>query len=152
MSQQHPNLPNSGFPTSTTFTLGTESGVILIRAHTTGNQLHIFTASVERENFDINFHWTTWSRQPGNDATDITHEALIVPLDGEEHILRTTVQHQQSQFHYAEPPQSPQQSQGHMTIPQEETGSEESHVTDSGYHSSGSYHPPIITEAQGENQ
>ena len=154
----HPNLPSGGFPTSTIYTLGTDRGVILIRTHTEGEELFMFAAFVEREQFDVNFHWTSWHPREG--ATDITHEALIVPLEGQ-HVLSTSIQHQPAQFHYSEQPQPPQ---GHAAIPQEENdvagstegifpadeqGQEtESHVTDSGYGSAGSFHEPAVQIAQ----
>ena len=164
----HPNIPSSGFPTSTIYTLGTDTGVILIRTHTEGDDLHLFSTFIARNQFDVHFHWTSW--HPQENATDITHEAIIVPLEGHT-VLNETIQHQPGNFHYV--PSQQQQPQGHTTIPEENSNpagstegifpadeqGQETDVTDSGYGSAGSFHEPAIqiaetqpTEAQGGAQ
>jgi len=111
MSEHH-ELPSTGFPTSTVFTLGTADGIILIRMHTVDNDLYLFGTFVQRGNFDIGLHWTTWRPRPDGEAIDIDHEAIVVPVDNEEPILRLPVQYQQFQH----PPMFHPHSPTHHTV------------------------------------
>jgi len=91
MSSVHHELPSSGFATSTIFTLGTDDGIILIHMHTDNNQLHFFGTFIQQGHFDIGYHWTTWRPRENFDAININHEAIVVPVNNEDPVLRTHV-------------------------------------------------------------
>ena len=114
---QHPDLPNSGFPTSTIFTLGTENGIALIRVHTEANNLHLFVAFIRRNNFTVRLHWTNW--EPGEEETVINHNGIDIPVDSEELILSTSIRHQcyyhrGPPFHFQPPTET--ESSGYLPI------------------------------------
>jgi len=114
---QHPNLPDSGFPTSTIFTLGTENGIALIRVHTEANDLHLFVAFIRRNDFTVRLHWTNW--EPGEEETVINHNGIDVPVDSKEPILSTSIRHQHyyhrgPPFHFQPPTET--ESSGHPPI------------------------------------
>jgi len=94
----HHELPNSGFATSTIFTLGTDDGIILIRMHTDNNYLYFFGTFIRRGHFDVTYHWTTWRPRETLDAIDIDHEAIMVPVDNDDPVLRTHVNYERLPF------------------------------------------------------
>ena len=160
--RQHPGLLNHGFSTSTIFTLGTAHGVVLIRAHTTDDDLHLFAAFVNERQHDINLHWASF--MPRTDATNITHEAIVVPVDGDTRLFHTTITPRH--LHNPEPQPAEGGPSNNSTVatfpsdevqqpPEEEAESTNSststHVTDSGYHSSASFHLPNIQEVEQED-
>src|SRR3979490_2452092 len=98
MPSVHHELPSSGFATSTIFTLGTDNGIILIRMHTNNDHLHFFGTFVQRGHFDIVYHWTTWKPRETLDAIDIDHEAIMVPADNEDPVLRINVNYERLPF------------------------------------------------------
>jgi len=98
MSSIHHELPNSGFATSTIFTLGTDDGIILIRMHTDNNYLYFFGTFIRRGHFDVTYHWTTWRPRETLDAIDIDHEAIMVPVDNDDPVLRTHVNYERLPF------------------------------------------------------
>jgi len=98
MSAIHHELPNSGFATSTIFTLGTDDGIILIRMHTDNNYLYFFGTFIRRGHFDVTYHWTTWRPRETLDAIDIDHEAIMVPVDNEDPVLRTHINYKRLPF------------------------------------------------------
>jgi len=138
----------------------TDNGVILIRAHTTNDDLHLFAAFVNERQHDINLHWASF--MPGEDATDITHEAIIVPVDDNVQFFHTTITPRSL---HNPVPQLAEGSPGNNSTaaifpedkiqqpPGEEAEDTNSstNVTDSGYHSSASFHLPNIQEAEQEN-
>ena len=158
--RQHPGLLNHGFSTSTIFTLGTAHGVVLIRAHTTDDDLHLFAAFINERQHDINLHWASF--MPRTDATDITHEAIVVPVDSDTRLFHTTITPRS--LHNPEP-QLAEGSPGNNSTtavfpgdeiqqpPEEEAENTDSstNVTDSGYSSAPSFHLPNIQEAKQEN-
>jgi len=108
MSSVHHELPSSGFATSTIFTLGTDNGIILIRMHTDNNQLHFFRTFVRQGHFDVGYHWTTWQPRENLDTIDINHEAIVVPVDNEDPVLRTHVNFERFPFAPHPPRYQPQ--------------------------------------------
>ena len=98
MSSVNHELPSTGFATSTVFTLGTNNGVILIHMHTNNNQLYFFGTFVQCRHFDVQFHWTTWQPRENLDAINIDHEAVMVPVDNKEPILRIPVEYERFPF------------------------------------------------------
>jgi len=120
MSSINYELPSTGFATSTIFTLGTDNGIILIHMHTDNNQLYFFGTFVQCGHFDIQFHWTTWRPRETLDAIDIDHEAVVVPVDNEEPILRIPVEYERSPF-APHPPQYHPQNPAHHVIPSSTT-------------------------------
>jgi hypothetical protein len=71
-----PNLPRTVI-----LTLRTTDGVILVRLHTTGNNLHTFTSFINREVFDTQFLWI--NIQPNRDTGDfdLDHQTVTIPAD-----------------------------------------------------------------------
>jgi len=104
MSSIHHELPNSGFATSTIFTLGTDNGVILIRMHTDDNHLYFFGTFIRQGHFDVTYHWTTWRPRETFDTIDIDHKAIMVPVDNDDPVLRTHVNYERLPF-IPHPPQ-----------------------------------------------
>jgi len=100
--------PSTGFATSTIFTLGTDDGIILIRMHTDDNQLHFFGTFVRQGHFDIGYHWTTWRPRENFDAINIDHEAIVVPVNNEDPVLRTHVNFERFPFAPHPPRYQPQ--------------------------------------------
>jgi hypothetical protein len=49
---------STNLPQAVILTLGTTDGVILVRLHTTDNNLHIFASFINQEVFDTQFLWT----------------------------------------------------------------------------------------------
>jgi len=49
---------SSNLPRAVILTLGTTDGTILIRLHTTNNNLHVFATFISRNHFDTQFLWT----------------------------------------------------------------------------------------------
>jgi len=118
---QHPDLPSSGFPISTIFTLGTENGITLICIHTEANNLYLFTAFIRRNDFTVWLHWTSW--KPGEEETVIHHHGVDVPVDSKEPIISAAICHQhyqyngsQFQFHPTTEPSTEPQLPGHPPI------------------------------------
>jgi len=97
MAHYH-ELPNSGFATSTIFTLGTDNRIILVRMHTDNNHLYFFGTFIRRGHFDVTYHWTTWRPRETLDVIDIDHEAIMVPVDNEDPVLRTRVNYERIPF------------------------------------------------------
>jgi len=99
---------------------------------------------------------------PREDTTDITHKAIVVPVDSDTRLFHTTIA--QRPLHNPEP-QPAEGSTGNNSMaavfpedkiqqpPEEEVKDTNSstNVTDSGYHSSASFHLPNIQEAEQEN-
>ena len=73
---------NSSLPHAVILTLGTTNGAILIRLHTTDNNLHIFTTFVSRDVFDTRFLWTNIRLDVNN--FDINHQTVTVAADSRE--------------------------------------------------------------------
>ena len=71
---------SSNLPRSVIITLGTADGAVIIRLHTTGNDLHYFTTFFNRETFDTQFLWGNITT-PRDDDRDfiIEHQAVTVP-------------------------------------------------------------------------
>jgi len=107
MSSVHLELPNSGFATSTIFTLGTNNGIILICMHTDNNNLYFFGPFVQRGHFDITYHWTTWKPRETFDAIDIDHEAIMVPVNNKDPVLRLDVNYERLPFTHHPPRYQP---------------------------------------------
>jgi len=131
MSSVNHELPSTGFATSTIFTLGTNNGIILICMHTDNNQLHFFRTFVQCRHFDIQFHWTTWRPRETLDAINIDHEAVVVPVDNEEPILRIPVKYEMFPF-APHPPQYHPRNPANHVIPisatSESSGNETAHT------------------------
>jgi len=98
MSAVNHELPSTGFTTSTIFTLGTDNGIILIHIHTDNNYLYFFGTFVQRGHFDVQYHWTTWRPRETQDAIDIDHEAIMVPVDNEDPVIRIPVEYERLPF------------------------------------------------------
>jgi hypothetical protein len=71
---------SSNLPCSVIITLGTVDGAVIIRLHTTGNDLHYFTTFVNQETFDTQFLWGNITT-PRDDDRDfiIEHQAVTIP-------------------------------------------------------------------------
>jgi hypothetical protein len=71
---------SSNLPHSVIITLGTVDRAVIIRLHTTGNNLHYFTTFVNHETFDTQFLWGNITT-PRDDDRDfiIEHQAVAVP-------------------------------------------------------------------------
>jgi len=121
-------LPSTGFATSTVFTLGTDNGIILICMHTNNNQLHFFGTFIQHGHFDIQFHWTTWRPRETLDTIDIDHEAVVVPVDNEEPILRIPVEYERFPF-APHPPQYHPRNPTSYVIPASTTSKSSSNET-----------------------
>jgi hypothetical protein len=75
---------NIDHPRAVILTLGTTDGVILVRLHTTNNNLHIFTSFINREVFDMQFLWTNiWPNRDTGDF-DIDHQTVTIPANSNE--------------------------------------------------------------------
>src|SRR4029077_5450101 len=126
------DMPSHGFSTSTIFTLGTEHGIILCRMHTEGDDLYFFGTFVQRGHFDINLHWTTWRPRDSGEAIDIDHEAISVPVDNTDPILRLPVDYQELNIRTNHPRHRPQQHRRHTThytvIPSSSENSDEESI------------------------
>jgi len=121
MSAIHHELPNTGFATSTIFTLGTDNGIILICMHTDNNHLHFFGTFIQRGHFDVTYHWTTWRPRETFDAIDIDHEAIMVPVDNEDPVLRIPVHYEQVPFTPHPPQYQPRPATPFNIIPADDT-------------------------------
>src|SRR3979490_148543 len=130
MSSINHELPNSGFATSTIFTLGTDDGVILIRMHTDNNQLHFFGTFIRRGHFDITYHWTTWRPRETLNAIDIDHEAIMVPVDNEDPVLRINVNYERLPFAPHPPRYQPRPATPFHVAPASNTSESSSNETE----------------------
>ena len=81
----------SHLPRAIILSLGTTDGAVLIRLHTTDNNLHVFTTFVNREMFDTQFLWTNIRPDSVTGNFDIDHQTVTVPADSREafHGLQT---------------------------------------------------------------
>jgi hypothetical protein len=129
-----PNLPQSVI-----ITLGTVDGAILIRLHTTKNNLHLLATFIDRENPNTQFLWT--NVRPNATGFDIDHQTVTIPNDSTEAFTNI----QQATNHF----------QRHLTDDTQETDSDTERETEdplappykpSPAHSS-EYSPPIIQSA-----
>jgi len=123
MSSINHKLPSSGFATSTVFTLGTDNGIILIHMHTNNNQLYFFRTFIRHGHFDISYHWTTWRPRENFDAININHEAILVPINNEDPVLRTHINFERFPFAPHPPQYQPQPATPfNVVIPASSTG------------------------------
>jgi hypothetical protein len=75
---------STNLPRAVILTLGTTDGVILVRLHTTNNNLHIFTSFINREAFDTQFLWTNiWPNQDTGDF-NLDHQTVTILADSNE--------------------------------------------------------------------
>jgi hypothetical protein len=71
---------SSNLPHSVIITLGTVDGAVIIRLHTTGNNLHYFTTFVNRKTFDMQFLWgNIMTPRDNNRDFILEHQAVIIP-------------------------------------------------------------------------
>jgi hypothetical protein len=64
--------------------LGTTNGALLVRLHTTDNNLHIFSTFIDRGNFDTRFLWTNIRPSKTTGDFDISHQTITIATDAEE--------------------------------------------------------------------
>ena len=83
MSFAFPNL-NHSIPHAVILTLGTDDGTILVRLHTTNNNLHVFATFISREHFDTRFLWTNIRPNHITGDFDISHQTVTVATDAQE--------------------------------------------------------------------
>src|SRR5947208_7766137 len=71
---------SSNLPRSVIITLRTTDGAVIIRLHTTGNDLHYSTTFFNQETFDTHSLWgnNTTPREDNSDSI-IEHQAVTVP-------------------------------------------------------------------------
>ena len=84
---------SSNLPRAVILTLGTTDGAILIRLHTTDNNLHVFATFVNREHFDTQFLWTNVRPNHITGDFDISHQTVTVAADAQQpfsHIRQNT--------------------------------------------------------------
>ena len=80
------SFPNqrAHLPRAIILTLGTTDGAILVRLHTTDNNLHVFTTFVNREMFNTQFLWTNIRPDSVTGNFDIDHQTVTVATDSRE--------------------------------------------------------------------
>ena len=74
---------SSNLPRAVILTLGTTDGTILIRLHTTNNNLHVFATFISCNHFDTQFLWTNIRPNPVTGDFDISHQTVTVAADAE---------------------------------------------------------------------
>jgi hypothetical protein len=143
-----PNMSFTAFPTASSnlprsviITLGTVNGAVIIRLHTTGNDLHYFTTFFNRETFDTQFLWGN-IMTPRDDDRDfiIEHQAVTVPPNVQTSFgnLRHTRVVILAQHSTAEADEDEEESEEDPPAPLYEP---------SPPHSNQSYHTPVIEPA-----
>ena len=75
---------STNLPRAVILTLGTTDGVILVRLHTTDNNLHIFASFINREVFDTQFLWTNIRPNRDTGDFDLNHQTVTIPADSNE--------------------------------------------------------------------
>ena len=86
--------------------------------------MYLFTAFIERNNFNLWLHWTTW--EPRENETVIDHEGVTIPINNEEPIICSAIRcqcyfYRDPQYRFQPPtiPLSPRQLPVYMPMTEE---------------------------------
>ena len=85
---------SSNLPRAVIITLGTENGAVIVRLHTSGEHLHIFSTFVNRNGMDVQMLWTTIEPPTRDTDFELVNHAVTIPEGNHNPVTRYRQQRQ----------------------------------------------------------